>query len=96
LEAITVFPRTIRRNGKDWLASPTGLAHQVDMQWSTQIRFSSGIDEVFGRLMVAPADAGGAGDEELIEALDDAINNPPSDVFPQPPGDETDDDADSK
>jgi len=87
-----MFPRALQFDGEDWEATTTGLSHQVDLQWSTQIRFSSGHKVVFGRINVAPENAGRATDTELLQALDDAINNPPPDMFPAPPAEEADDD----
>jgi hypothetical protein len=69
--------RAIRLDNVDWLAEPTGLAHEVAMRSSTQIRFKrvdgTG-DELFGRILMRPEDINNATEEQYLAALREALN----------------------
>ena len=71
-----MFPRSITYEGRNWQAEPSGLGHQVCVQSFTQIRFSRDGAQVFGLLARPADDLDQASDEELLDALDNAIKNP--------------------
>ena len=68
--------RAIQLNNVDWLGEPTGIAPDVAMQSSTQIRFkrADGVGgEVLGRILVRPEEIDQATEEQYVSALKEAL-----------------------